>query len=316
MSGAPHPEARKIHDVVRRLAESVATVKHDLHQYHGHMEEVSRGLTAVQSNDPQDVAQMAITAVAEILQIQARLQERLLSAEERLRGQTKQIDQWMTQARTDALTGLSNRRAFDDALARQLAEWQRTAMTFSVILIDADRFKAINDRHGHAAGDAILRGLAQTLEGSFRRMDTIARIGGEEFAVILPSTQGEGACRAAEHVRKTIAACEFPCDDQKLRATVSLGVTEINSQDDAKSILRRADQALYAAKDAGRNRTFFHDGGVCASVGPLASTEGVFSPPEVQPAATSETQSDNGVELTDLCQRLRASLVANVQHEA
>src|SRR6185503_7619557 len=106
--------------------------------------------------------------------------------------------------RTDALTGLANRRAFDDELNRRFAEWQRRKTMFSLLILDVDHFKKFNDTHGHQAGDAVLTGVAATLRQTFREMDLVARYGGEEFAAILPVTNLTEALRAAERARAAI----------------------------------------------------------------------------------------------------------------
>ena len=213
------------------------------------------------ANDPLDPLVMA--SVAEILRIHARLQDQLKAAEARLQFQDKQIQSWRTAARTDPLTGLANRRAFHDALERQHAEWRRTNMPFSVVVMDADHFKRINDQYGHPAGDAILRLIAQVLGGTLRTMDMLARIGGEEFAAILPGTAALDACCAAEHCRMAVASQCLSYEGQQLSVTVSLGIAEVDSSSDAAGLIARADRALYSAKQAGRNCVYWHNGQDC-----------------------------------------------------
>ena len=263
LSVRPGPDAQDLHEVAQRLAQQVADVNRDVNQYQGRMEQVNRELQDAQPDDSGHLAQSVLASVAEILRINARLQTRLLTAEEKLQGQGRQIEAWMAEARTDALTGLPNRRAFDDALALQIAGWQRKKVTFAVMVVDADHFKAVNDQHGHPAGDAVLRDLAKVLQDSLRKMDLIARVGGEEFAVLLPSTNGVDACRAADHCREAVAAHEFLHGAVRLPITISIGVAAVDLPDDGNSLLSRADQALYAAKQAGRNRVSFHDGQHC-----------------------------------------------------
>jgi diguanylate cyclase len=309
--GLARGDARKIREVARRLAEHVATVNRDVQQHQGRVEEVNRDLLAAHSNDQDQPAESVLSAVAEILKINAALQSRLSAAEEKLQGQSKEIQSWMTQARTDSLTGLPNRRSFDDALQRQIAERQRTGTAFSLMIIDADHFKAINDRYGHLVGDSVLRSLAEVLEGRLRRMDTIARIGGEEFAVILPSTAGPNACHAAEHCRLAMASHSFQGEKLRLRLTVSVGVAAADSRDDGTSLLRRADQALYAAKQAGRNCTYFHNGQGCERVDADATPGDVPALPGSQ-----KSELDAQAELTAVCHGLRTSLAEAVHQDA
>lgn len=161
-----------------------------------------------------------------------------------------------TLAHTDALTGLLNRRAADERL---LAEWHRTMRTGSgatLVMLDIDHFKQINDRYGHLAGDTVIRTLARAIKAEVREMDLASRYGGEEFLVILPQTGIQGAYGFAERLRRRVEACEAAHAGEVIRFTISLGLAELSARDPAHmSALDRADQALYSAKKAGRNRT-------------------------------------------------------------
>jgi diguanylate cyclase (GGDEF)-like protein len=158
-------------------------------------------------------------------------------------------------ATTDGLTGIANRRQLEllgDRLFREAARYQRS---LSVIVLDIDHFKRVNDGHGHAAGDEVLRGVAGTLRDLARGADVVGRHGGEEFLVILPNTDGPGAALFAERVRARIAATDFTTPAGPLRVTASLGVAAFPL--DAKALadlIGKADEALYAAKANGRNR--------------------------------------------------------------
>ena len=152
----------------------------------------------------------------------------------------------------DHLTGLTNRRAFFAAADIELQRWPRP---MSVVMIDADHFKAVNDRHGHAAGDAVLRHLAAGKVANFRAMDIVARIGGEEFLVLLPGTTAEGALSVASRLCSSLAAQSVLVDGSTIACTVSAGVPAMEAGvEDLAALIKRADAALYAAKSAGRNR--------------------------------------------------------------
>jgi diguanylate cyclase (GGDEF)-like protein len=156
---------------------------------------------------------------------------------------------------SDHLTGVANRRTFDAAAEVEIARWHRDPRPLSLILFDADRFKGVNDSHGHAAGDAVLRHLAARIASVFRPLDVVARIGGEEFAVLLPSTGLDDAIVAAERVRRAVEAEPVVVDGVPIPVTLSGGVAAMNADTpDIAALLKRADQALYRAKDAGRNR--------------------------------------------------------------
>ncbi|MGV3680460.1 MAG: diguanylate cyclase [Acidovorax sp.] len=156
------------------------------------------------------------------------------------------------QARTDALTGLLNRRGFDSRMEFALALARRSGRPLSVVSLDVDHFKGVNDRFGHEAGDEVLRRLAQTLQQRLRASDVIARLGGEEFAVVLPDTAAEDAFAIAQSIVDGMAAQEDPLVG---RITVSAGIASLrDAPDSALELLRRSDAALYAAKGQGRNR--------------------------------------------------------------
>ncbi len=153
-------------------------------------------------------------------------------------------------AHTDALTGLGNRRQADLWLVREVQRATRYARPFSVLMLDIDHFKRLNDEHGHAAGDRVLVDLANELVGMVRASDAVVRWGGEEFLVLAPETGLEDAVQVAELVRRQVA--KLPLGDAH-RTTVSVGVAAHRSGDDPDSLVARADAALYMAKRSGRN---------------------------------------------------------------
>ena len=153
------------------------------------------------------------------------------------------------QSLTDVLTGLPNRRAFNAAMERGLAESMAPGTPLSLAIVDMDFFKSINDIHGHPVGDETLKAVAQALHNQCGTLGTVARFGGEEFAVVLPGIALADAARHCEYMREAIE--KLP---QGVPATVSIGVTEMKSGDTVGNLYGRADEALYAAKRAGRNR--------------------------------------------------------------
>ena len=157
-------------------------------------------------------------------------------------------------ATVDSLTGLVNRRAFFERTdsARLLAT--RLHSPISLMMIDIDHFKRLNDRFGHATGDEALRVFAATAQQALRDHDIMGRLGGEEFALVLPGTDLEGAIQAAERLRQTVAAALLPASDSQYSMTVSIGVVVIDPNEHINSALARADRALYAAKNSGRDR--------------------------------------------------------------
>ena len=197
--------------------------------------------------------------MAQIVQANEQLQHRLNNAEATLQDQAEEITAYMCEARTDTLTELPNRRAFDDELSRRMAEWRRSESPVNVVILDIDQFKLFNDRFGHAAGDAVLIEVARVLQTATRESDLVARLGGEEFAVVLAGVEASEARRAAERIRKAVAATAFQYDGKSMRITVSCGVARAEKSEDGSSLVKRADEALYASKAAGRNVSHWHD---------------------------------------------------------
>ncbi|MDP1892257.1 MAG: sensor domain-containing diguanylate cyclase [Gemmatimonadaceae bacterium] len=158
-------------------------------------------------------------------------------------------------SRTDALTGLWNRRHFDEQLERVLNETDRFGGSCALVICDLDYFKKVNDTYGHDAGDAVLQQVAGVLRDGVRTVDVCARLGGEELALILPQTAFEGAMELAERLRQAVEATAVPHDGVTIRVTVSMGVAMYSAGSDAKGgVFKRADEQLYAAKHGGRNR--------------------------------------------------------------
>ncbi|WP_371322622.1 diguanylate cyclase [Dechloromonas sp. ZY10] len=152
---------------------------------------------------------------------------------------------------TDRLTGLNNRMRLDECFDREIQRCQRYPRTFSIILLDIDHFKQINDSHGHQVGDQVLIAVANCLQGNLRQTDVIGRWGGEEFMVLCPETDLEGAMTLAENLRGHLAATAMPPAGQ---VTASFGIATYAPNDQPQDMVSRADRALYAAKHAGRNR--------------------------------------------------------------
>jgi diguanylate cyclase len=251
-----------------RLGQVVGSVAEDVKGHQVRIQEASRQLASVEPGDPDTMSRLVLTTITHVMEINEGLQARLSAAEEKLREQNAQIESHIAEARTDPLTRLPNRRAFDDELVARVACWQRRREPFGVIMIDVDHFKRLNDQYGHLAGDHVLRRLAEILGDAARPPDLVARVGGEEFGIILPDAPPSEARRLAEALREAVAREEFLFEDVRLERTISLGVASVQAADDPTSMVRRADEALYVAKRAGRNCTYFHNGVKCERVVP------------------------------------------------
>lgn len=155
----------------------------------------------------------------------------------------------------DPLTGAYNRRYFDEQAAVECARAHRYGQSLAVLMMDLDKFKRINDTHGHAAGDEVLKALVKTSAQALRKSDILARYGGEEFVVLLPHAALAEALMLAERLRKALSELHIPFEDKSLNITISIGVSTLaETEADVVAMLSRADHAMYQAKANGRNR--------------------------------------------------------------
>ena len=210
-------------------------------------------------NEEQSTPDTILAAGERLISANHHLQSQLVEARAEVNRQRAELRESLRDSLTDPLTGIANRRAFDHGLRSEIAVHRRKSKVFSLVMIDVDHFKLLNDTHGHMVGDQVLKAFAKRLTRAFRERDSVNRYGGEEFAVILPETGAVEGYGLAEQARTAIADCHFLGGDVELRVTASMGVAEFRSDDSDESLISRADKALYAAKKGGRNRVFSHD---------------------------------------------------------
>ena len=188
----------------------------------------------------------------------ARLSEANALLEQKVEDRTRELEETNRKlaylATIDALTNIPNRRYFRESLEREVQRAAREGAPFSVIMLDIDHFKAVNDSHGHAVGDRVLQAVAERLETSLRQMDMVGRLGGEEFGVLLPGNTLADALAVAERLRGQVAALPVEVGHSTVSVTISLGVVQAAFGDTVDALLSLADSALYAAKNSGRNR--------------------------------------------------------------
>ncbi len=168
--------------------------------------------------------------------------------------------------RTDELTGLWNRRGFEERYERCRDGRRKSDWPVSVLFIDLDHFKQVNDTHGHPAGDLVLGCLAHLVAESLREHDTVARIGGDEFVALLPGATLSEATEVAERIRSDAESMSVPVVGVDWSGSVSIGAIEITRGEELASALERVDRAVYAAKQAGRNRVQAHDHGLSQAI--------------------------------------------------
>ena len=178
----------------------------------------------------------------------------LESTRERLEQVTSELERSRAQARIDPLTGSANRRAMEEIIGREIARARRTSTPLSLAMLDIDHFKRVNDEYGHDIGDQALIHLAAVVKSGLRETDVVCRYGGEEFVLVLPGSAIEGALFVVDRLRVMVEKTPLLVSSGKLQIRFSAGVAELCGTENLDSVLKRADQALLAAKRAGRNR--------------------------------------------------------------
>lgn len=204
----------------------------------------------------QQMTAALLTRRGELAAANAGLEQKVEERTQALSEAKRQLEERATQleqlARSDALTGLGNRMAAAERLTAEYQRFHRSRAPYSVLLLDTDHFKRVNDNHGHAVGDQVLQQIAAALQGAARTTDFAARYGGEEFLLLLPDTDAEGALVLAERVRAAVSAASNTVAGM---VTVSIGAATARDDDAThETIVQRADEALYRAKANGRNR--------------------------------------------------------------
>ncbi|MCA9270750.1 MAG: GGDEF domain-containing protein [Planctomycetales bacterium] len=289
---APDDAERLVHGLYRWTMAMAGDVEHSREQLEAIVRHAENG----------EPTRVIVDMMAQMIEANRQMQSRLSVAEDALSRQAVRISGYLNEARTDALTGLANRRQFDEELAKRQAEWQRYGTPFGLALIDIDHFKQFNDQHGHQTGDEVLRTVARVLCTTFRETDLLARYGGEEFAVLLTSTNLADAQHATERARQAVEQNVIHYNDQSLRVTVSCGLAEPIYGEAKTDLVERADTALYTSKDDGRNCAHFHDGKCCIRLG---GGELHLATPAGDSTASGRRRNDD---LASVCDALRQRL--------
>ncbi|MBN1909295.1 MAG: diguanylate cyclase [Pirellulales bacterium] len=296
---APEPLGLdQLQSFAQRLLRLINNVSSDVGQHQVRIEQMTKDLSSLKNQHPSAMASYVLERVGQIVDANRQLQGRLTRVEGKIRQQSEQIAVHVTEARTDPLTRLANRRAFDDELAQRLAAWQRNGVGFALLMIDLDDFKPLNDNHGHLAGDELLQTLSATIDDQLGPTDLAARIGGDEFAAILGEPDLERVCRKAGKILDAVATIRYALDGTIVRTSVSIGAARIEKNEDGASLIRRADKALYAAKNAGKGKAFYHDGERCLPIRHDDATS----------ASSSPTEEEDAAALHELCEDVRSRL--------
>jgi diguanylate cyclase (GGDEF)-like protein len=250
-----------------RLHDITTTTADELAKHTTRLEEISHELVHPHSATRRAQAEAVILdAISQTVMANKRLHSRISSAEQQLQDQARKIDFELAATRIDSLTQLPNRRAFDDELRSRLDRRAIENKPLSLLFVDLDDFKRINNEYGNDAGDRLLRHTGDILTATMRDRDLVVRYSGEEFAVIVADTALPEAIRAAERALKALreSTCHF--EGKELKITASIGVAEALPREESQTLCRRTDAALSSAMESGRDTAFFHDGKACHPV--------------------------------------------------
>jgi diguanylate cyclase len=323
--------------IAKRLQTLADEMSTSVGEHRAKLDEASRLLTSDKDGEDQKLAELVVDVIGDIVRANQSLQSKLDTAEGRLQEQAVEIEAHISRSLTDPLTGLPNRREFNERLEERMAAWNRRSEVFSLLLLDVDHFKKLNDRHGHLTGDQVLAAIGRALRGAIRREDAVARYGGEEFAILFPATTLDQAIGVAQKIREAVARTAVNRNNQQITVTVSGGLATIEPNERVEVLIQRADSALYAAKAAGRNCAFLHNGIDCqpadqaadvagssidpAKTGPVSRLVELINAPQAQQPAANESSQEQSLEfgtylpreaisaeLAQTCQELRRFL--------
>lgn len=260
-SSAPKPQnaepttPRQTKALLEQVQQLTKNVNRQVGEHNLRIRHINETLTSGPSDS--DAVLGAIEGLAEA---NAWMRQQLEAAERRMANQARLIESHIAEARTDALTNISNRRAFDEEWKHCVSEFQVDRKPAAVMLIDVDHFKKFNDQHGHAAGDEVLKHVGRAIKVAAPAGANAYRYGGEEFVVLFPGQTAEQSVAQAEKIRASIGLAAVECDGKSLQVAASAGLSDLKVGDNSQGPVERADEALYDAKKAGRNQGFWNNG--------------------------------------------------------
>ncbi len=253
-------DLRRAKHVAEELERISWALRRNISKHHAYITRYKERLKEAPAGEDAGAWESLCREAEEVLRPTLSLAGQLSQAYEEIRQQSHMLMNF-SDVRTDALTGVQNRRALEQSLEAQFRLMLRYGTNFAVALFDIDHFKRINDEQGHLLGDEVLQRFAEILGQSARETDIVARYGGEEFVVLMPQTDLTNAAVFAERVRKAV--------EEKTPVTVSAGIASALKRDSREQLLARADSAMYEAKSAGRNTIFLNDGKELREHGPM-----------------------------------------------
>jgi diguanylate cyclase len=250
-------DREKLIKALQTLLSSTEKLSTDVGTHSSELVSVEQSVSDLATDgDLESVQDALLNQIGAVLQANKRMEDDLVVTRYKLEEQAQQLDKTRKEARTDELSGLANRKSFDEAFQFALSQYKRNKVPFALVLADVDHFKRINDVHGHQSGDRVVTRIGKVLNELCRDRDHISRYGGDEFGIILMGASDENARRAAARIRAAIERANFDVGSEggRIAVTFSMGMAFPREDDSTESMFERADQALYQSKKAGRNQ--------------------------------------------------------------
>lgn len=262
-------KGKEIQDERTKTLNALHTVLRSAEELSSDVDAHTRELTHVEqqveeldvAEDFEEVQQVIIRQITDVIHSNRKLENDLVCTRYELQQQAHELDLTRMEARTDELSGVGNRKAFEEHLPFMLSNHMRKGEAFALVLLDVDHFKWINDTHGHQAGDQVIMIIGKTLKDLLRPRDYVARYGGDEFAIMLAEVDLQAAIKAGQRIRLEIERTNFDCGlkGARVAVTFSMGLALCHSDDTPEILLKKADEALYTSKNRGRNQLNWHD---------------------------------------------------------
>lgn len=257
-----HEEREKTLEALQNVVESADQLTEDVDTRNHELQSVEESVDDLRGvGGYEHIKQTLLNQISEAIDSNRRLENDLVCTRYRLEEQAQELDHARLEARIDALSGVGNRKAFDESLRFMISQSQRSRSTFGLVMIDVDHFKWINDTHGHQSGDYVVKRLGETFKSLISKDDHIARFGGDEFGIMFANVDQDAALEAAQRIRDKVEQTNFDSGvgSNRVAVTLSMGMAICEPTDSAESLLKKADAALYHAKEAGRNRLTVFD---------------------------------------------------------
>ena len=240
-----------------KLAESTDKLTSDVGEHNTELASVGQSVCDLGTGEEYKTVQKALLGhIATVIEANRRLEDDLVVTRYKLEEQAQELDRTRREALIDDLSGVSNRKAFDETLQFMVSKSKRRHVPFTLLLLDVDHFKRINDTHGHQSGDRVVTLLGQTLKEQVRPSDFVGRFGGDEFAVLIGGLREAEAAKVASRIRKAVEQKNFDVGigGARVAVTLSMGMSGVRDDDTPEAIFQRADKALYKSKQCGRNQ--------------------------------------------------------------